>query len=190
MSNYLTNEDVQNYGSDLLDVTQRAALHVVAPHLQALENSNADLQRRLAVEARRNLDAAVERAVPDYRTIDRDPRWHRWLLGVDVYTGQPRQALLNIAIADGSAARVTALFNGFLREAGDTQQSPPSRGQSAGRRSSGKPIYSRDDIKQLYEDHRRGAYTGREAEWQRLEYELIAAGREGRIVGGVDVAGK
>jgi hypothetical protein len=189
-ASWLTNEDVQNYGNELLDVTQRAALHVVAPHLQALENQNADLQRRLAQEARRNLDAAVERQIPNFREIDRDPRWHRWLLGIDTYTGQPRQALLNIAIMDNSTSRVVALFNGFLQEAGDIQQSPSTRGQAAGRRSSGKPIYSRDDIKAIYEQHRKGAWAGREQEWQRLEYELIAAGREGRVQNAVDFHGK
>jgi hypothetical protein len=129
------------------------------------------------------------RAIPNYREIDRDPRWHPFLREIDPYTGQQRQALLNIAINDGSAARIIAMFNGFLQEAGDTQQSPPTRGQAAGRRS-GKPIYSRDDIKRMYEQHRQNAWTGREAEWQRLEYEIIRAGAEGRIVGGVDVAGK
>jgi hypothetical protein len=33
--------DYQNYGSDLLDVSQRAALEAVAPHLQNLEAQNA-----------------------------------------------------------------------------------------------------------------------------------------------------
>jgi hypothetical protein len=31
MSDYLTNEDVQNYGPELIDVTQRAALQAVDP---------------------------------------------------------------------------------------------------------------------------------------------------------------
>ena len=52
MANYLTQEDVQNYGSDLVDFAQRAAAHAVAPHLQNLEQQNAELQRRLAKEAR------------------------------------------------------------------------------------------------------------------------------------------
>src|SRR5580765_2130699 len=74
---YLTQEDVQNYGNELIDVTQRAALHAVAPHLQEIERQNAELRERLAREARRNLDQQVEIAVPNYREIDRDPRWHR-----------------------------------------------------------------------------------------------------------------
>jgi hypothetical protein len=112
-------------------------------------------------------------------------RWHQFLREIDTYTGQPRQALLNIAIVDGDANRVAALFRGFMQEAGDAPASDPRQS-----RRSGKPIYTRDQIAQIYSQHRQGAYAGREAEWQRLEYELIAAGWEGRILGGVDVAGK
>ncbi|MGB9317977.1 MAG: hypothetical protein WCB62_23605, partial [Pseudolabrys sp.] len=54
-------------------------MHAVAPHLQASEQQNLELQNRLAREARARLDAAVERAVPNYREIDQDPRWHQWL---------------------------------------------------------------------------------------------------------------
>jgi len=42
-------------------------------------------------------------------------------------------------------------------------------------------MYTRALIKQLYEQHRRGAYTGREGEWARQEADIIAASREGRI---------
>jgi hypothetical protein len=60
MTNYLTQNDVDNYGHDLINVTQRAALHAVAPHLQNLEQQNSDLRQRLAVEARHRLDQALE----------------------------------------------------------------------------------------------------------------------------------
>ena len=43
-ADYLTEQDVQNYGNELIDVTQRAALHAVAPQLQELEQQNAELQ--------------------------------------------------------------------------------------------------------------------------------------------------
>jgi hypothetical protein len=189
MVDYLTRADVDAYGSELLDVSQRAALHAIAPHLMSLEQQTEELERRLAKEARRNLDQEVGRAIPNYREIDRDPRWHRWLLGIDSFTGEARQGLLNIAIADNSAARIIAMFRGFMQEAGDTQQA--SSGQAPGRtRSSGKTVYTRDQVKQLYRAHQQGAYAGREAEWARQEVDIIRAGAEGRIVGGVDVAGK
>jgi len=36
MASYLTQEDVQNFGHELVDFSQRAAVHAVAPHLQEL----------------------------------------------------------------------------------------------------------------------------------------------------------
>ena len=77
--NFLTRADVDNYGTDLVDFAQRAAAHAIAPHLQNLNAENAELRQRLAVEARYRLDQQVEAAIPNYRDIDRDPRWHQWL---------------------------------------------------------------------------------------------------------------
>jgi hypothetical protein len=91
------------------------------------------------------------------REVDRDPRWHRFLLKTDPYTGQPRQAsLLNIAIAHGSANRVVALFRGFLQ--GD--QGGGARPSSArGHMASGRQIYRRDDVKRLYRLHQQGGFA-------------------------------
>ena len=207
---YLTEQDVQNYGGELLDVTQRAALQVVAPHLQRLEDENAVLRAQLAKGDRRTLDQMVEAAVPNYREIDQDPRWHRWLLGIDFYTGRVRQELLNDAITAASAPRVISFFRGFLQEEVATghiepspgvQQAAPPRepavqlaslaapgrarptGGSDGSPSPEKPIYTRQNLRELYAAHRKGAYAGREAEWNRIDADIIKAGTEGRIIG-------
>jgi len=205
---YLTDQDVADYGHELIDVTQRAALTAVAPHLQEVEQQNAALRKQLAIEARRRMDQAVELGVPNYKEIDRNPRWHRWLLGVDVLSGRVRQQLLNDAISGGSAPRVISFFKGFLQEEAATghiepaQQAPatsvpreaavplaslaaPGRARPATGGDTGvppdKPIYTRAQIAQLYRMHQKGAYTGREAEWARQDADIIAAGREGRI---------
>jgi hypothetical protein len=121
--------------------------------------------------------------VPNYREIDRDPRWHRWLLSTDTYTGQVRQQLLDDAIASGDADRVIAFFRGFQREhARHTEHTGHAGTGQRTRTASNKPTYTRDQITQLYRAHQKGAYAGREAEWRRLEYDIIAAGREGRIL--------
>jgi hypothetical protein len=205
---FLTAEDEQNYGRDLLDVAQRAALQTVAPKIQEIEQANKELQGQLARERRRALDQAVELAVPDFRDIDRNPRWHRWLLGIDVYTGRVRQTLLNEAISAASAPRVISFFNGFKSEeaaTGHLDSAPPSSRAAApheaamslsslatpGRARSAtggdaslpgdKPTYTRVQIRDNYSAHRKGAYVGREAEWSRLETDMFAAQREGRI---------
>jgi hypothetical protein len=206
---YVTEQDVQNYGGDLVDFAQRAAIQAVHPHLQTLEAQNAELRQQLAREARRSLDQLVESAVPNYREIDRDPRWHRWLLGVDLFTGRVKQQLLDEAIAAASAPRVISFFRGFLNEevatghlepAGSPQAAPPrepaislsslaapGRARPAGGGDASlppdKPIYTRANIRDLYTAHRKGAYTGRDAEWNRIEADLFAAQREGRVQG-------
>ena len=190
MANYLTEQDLRDYGSDLIDVTQRAALHALSPELQEIRNQNAELQRRLAQEQRHRLDSQVAAAVPDYREIDRDPRWHAWLRTPDQLSGVQRQQLLNDAVASGSAQRVRAFFDGFRQEAGGAQQQATAPGRTRSAPSPRGRIYTRDEITRLYSAHQRGAYAGREAEWARQEMDLIAAGREGRIRNPVDVAGK
>ena len=89
--------------------------------------------------------------------------------------------LLNDAINSGDAGRIAAFFNGYRQAAG---QAPPQQQQHShsSRGSSGKRIYSRDDIRELYEMHRCGEFTGREAEWNRIEADIFAAQREGRIL--------
>jgi hypothetical protein len=188
---YLTQKDVQDYGTELIDLTQRSALHAIAPHLANLEQQNAELQRRLAKEARHRLDQQVERMVPDLWEVDKDPEWRSWLAGVDTLSGRMRQQLLNDAIASTDANRVAEFFRKFQREAGGSQSHASARA-APGRRqaSSGRQIYTRPQVAALYEAHRKGAYVGREQEWARQEHDIIAAGREGRIVGGTDVAGK
>lgn len=205
---YLSDKDVENYGPELIEVTQRAALQAVAPQIQEVEQQNAELRKQLAKEARRRLDQAVELSVPNYKEIDRNPRWHRWLLGVDTMSGRVRQQLLNEAISAASAPRVISFFKGFLNEEAATGhiESAPSSQQPAAPREAAiplaslaapgrarpatggetqfppdKPIYTRAQIAQLYRMHQKGAYVGREAEWQRQDADIIAAGREGRI---------
>jgi hypothetical protein len=188
MANYLTQNDLDNYGPELLDVTQRAALNAVSPYIQQLQRQNADLQARQVQEQRRRLDQQVATLVPDYQDIDRNPAWHQWLRGVDLMSGRIRQALLNEAIRNGDARRVELFFKQFQQQAG--QSSSSSRASGGRPAPSNKPVYTRDQIKQLHAQHLRGAYAGREAEWARQEEDIIAASREGRILGGVDVFGK
>jgi len=100
MASYLTQEDVQNFGHELVDFSQRAAVHAVAPHLQELERQNADLHARLARATKLNLELALDRAVPNWREIDRNPRWLHWLAGRDVgvrYFGASTQNICSAA---------------------------------------------------------------------------------------------
>jgi hypothetical protein len=99
------------FGPELIDVSQRAAMQAISPYLQQLQHENTELRARHAKAARRVLGSQVEAAIPDYREFDRDPRWHQWLLGIDLMSGRVRQQLLNEAI-DGGKPRESCRFSG------------------------------------------------------------------------------
>jgi hypothetical protein len=184
---FLTQQDYSNFGSDLVDFTQRAAVQAVAPHLESLEQQNAELQRRLAREARHALDARVERAIPDFREIDSDPSWLNWLAQLDPLSGRQRQQLLNEAIAASDTGRVLGFFRQFQREAGAASHTSghdlgPAHSRRTRSSGSGGAVYTRPQIQRLYEMHRRGAYAGREDAWARQEADIVRAGAEGRIL--------
>ena len=88
---------------------------------------------------------------------------------------------------------MVAFFRGFLREHGGQTRAEPLFDWGPGqvlertrpRAMPQGPVYTRDQIKHFYELHRKGKFIGREDEWNRLEREIIRAGSEGRILGGL-----
>ena len=80
--------------------------------------------------------------------------------------------------------RVLAFFRGFQREVGQEAQQAAHQTSSSQRSHSTTPrgnTYTRARIAQLYEMHRKGAFKGKEMEWNRIENDFIRAQREGRV---------
>jgi|SRR5215472_9706006 len=181
----LTQEDVQHFGPELVDFSQRAAVQAVAPHLQQLEEQNTQLRRQLARETKRNLDLALERAGIPWQQINQSARWLAWLQARDVLSVCVRQTLLDEAVAKGDAARVINFFRGFLAEEGAVGQ----HGQAGPRQATTrKPIYTRAQITERAALRRKGAIS--DVDWAAWENELVAAGREGRIAGALSLDGR
>ena len=125
------------------------------------------------MEQRRRLEQALDRAVPDWRTINNNPHWIAWLCGTHLYSELSRQRHFDAAAARGDADCVISFFRDFLQSrAGRTP--PPAR-----EAPTGKQIYSRADIVQAARDFQRGRIS--EADYQRLSADIVAAAREGRI---------
>ena len=75
---------------------------------------------------------------------------------------------------------MVAFFRGFEQEQGGTGHRAAGRSTARDRSAAqSKPFYTRANIKQNYELHQKGAFAGREAEWNLLEHDMIAARREG-----------
>jgi len=176
---WLTSKDADDYGPEVLDLAQRAALHALTPELQRINDQNESLRRQLAAEQRRGLHQSLDAMVPNWREIDDSPAWRQWLLSPHELSGRTRQQWLDDAIARGDAHRVVSFFRGFL-QAGATPHHTAVEGQQR-QATGGQRIYSRADITRASEDYRRGRYT--EEQYRRLSEDIVAAGREGRIVG-------
>jgi len=173
MAPYLTQEDERNFGPELLSVAIRSARHALAPELQQLDNENAQLRDEVSRAAKMAIDRELDAAVPDWRQINADERFHRWLLMPEPYSGIVRDRLLKDAAAAANAARVISIFQGFLREVGAAGQVPA--GQAPARRRapttpSGQRIYDRSEIVRVWERRRRGQVS--DEAWGRWEAEL------------------
>ena len=118
MATYLTQEDERNFGPEMLDLAIRAARHAVSPELAQLREENRDLQDQLNSATKLSLDRELDAAVPGWREINTDPRFHAWLLLPETYSGVIRDRLLKDAVAAGDAQRLINFFRGFLREQG------------------------------------------------------------------------
>lgn len=204
----LTEEDVNTYGPELLDVIQRAARDAVAPDLSEVTQQVRQTSQRVSRTTTQALYGSLDENVPTWRAVNVDPRFKSWCHLRDVYSGELRGKLLNAAFQAADAPRVAAFFQAFLREEEATGQAPvppavvpptaprqaavslealaaPGRPKPAGGDSptgaAEKPVFTRAQISQFYAAVRKGAYVGRDADKQRDEAAIFAAQAEGRV---------
>jgi hypothetical protein len=149
----------------------------------AFSQQNTTLREQLASMSPHLLEQAVEREIPTFREINRDPRWSAWLAARHEYSGFTRQQLLDDAVRTGNSHRVISLFRGFQQAAAAGRAGPSAVGQ---RGPYGKRTYTRADIVNMSKLRMKGRIN--DADWLRWEHELIAAGREGRILGAQPVS--
>ena len=123
----LTQEEIEQFGPDLIDIIERVAGATVTPiveksfgsvnrDLQQVKQSSSNLQKTVAESKREKLFAAMDSAVPNWEVQNDDPEFLTWLEDTDPYSGQPRGELLTKAFEANNAERVVAIFNGFLNE--------------------------------------------------------------------------
>jgi hypothetical protein len=185
MLSQLTERDFDNYGPELIDMTRRAAVEALSPELQRLHAENQHLRHLQQRQQHVEIERALDRALPDWRAIYSNPAFSQWLSMPDEYGGTTRSHLLRAAVQAGDTARVIAFYRGFHHApAGPTRQQARSRSPATG----GRPIYTREQIKRLYDQRRHGGIS--DANWAKVEADIIAAGREGRVTSSFDKYGK
>lgn len=202
----LTDEEVQEYGPDFIDVASRIAKQAVAPFQSEIENLKAQLGgvgKQMKMSARETLFARMDEAVPSWRELNNDDGFVSWLKLTDPYSGNIRHNMLKAAYERNDFPRVSAFFQGFLAEMAATETAgnepipagarvpkvplaslaAPGRAKSAAAPGAPaeKPIITRKDITKFYADRAAGKYRGREAEAVAYEAQIFAAQKEDRI---------
>jgi hypothetical protein len=129
----ITNEEVSDYGEELLDVIGRKAVLALNPvlepilqRLHTLEQGTKTVEQRQHMSERDKVYAALNEQVADWQQINRNDEFKAWLGQVDPYVGALRGDLLNQAFEANDSQRVLAFFKGYLKEQTTVQTDDPA----------------------------------------------------------------
>jgi len=198
----ITEQDKEAFGSDLLDLIDRATESKISgfrdreSQLQAeiaeLKGKLGNVTERQVVSDKDRFISALASQVPDWEALNVDQGFLTWLAEVDPVYGLPRQAALNSAYDALDAGRTAAIFKQYKAIVSPAQQTAPnrdlqrqvaptrSRSTAAPATSSAeKKIYSQQEISNFYNDWMKGHLNSAEAE--QMEREIHAAINEGRV---------
>lgn len=212
---YVTEEDEEEYG-DTLEMVRRASreeaekvfrqseqaylariaeLEAEVGHVRnTVVPAVQDMSRAQVEQAKADFWSAINRDVPNWRTINDNQDFKDWLLSEDQLTGTTRQHFLAQAQQELNAPRVIRFFKEWERTAAGGQTPAPVKPQGelekyvapGNSRSTGpvdqtKKQWTRTEISQFYQDTMMGKYNSRPEEKKRIEADIFAAQREGRV---------
>ena len=198
----ITEQDKEAFGSDLIDLIERATEQKLAGNreleaqlraeIDELKGKLGNVSERQVVSDKDRYESVLTNAVPDWQTLNVDQGFLNWLAEVDPVYGMPRQYALTNAYEALDATRTATIFNQYkktIAPAQNQQARPNLQSQVAPTRSRTSPaptnpnvdkrVYTQQDIDAFYTEWRRGFID--EAEAVQIEKDIHAATTEGRI---------
>jgi hypothetical protein len=198
----ITEQDKEAFGSDLLDLIDRATEQKLAgsrdleaqlrAEINELKGKLGNVTERQVVSDKDRYEATLSAQVPDWEAMNVDQGFLAWLAEVDPVYGMPRQYALTNAYESLDANRTATIFKQYKATIAPTQRQQPNRElqrQVAPTRSHTSPapttsvadkrVYSTADIDTFYSEWRRGMIDENEA--VQIERDIHAAINEGRI---------
>lgn len=196
----VTDADVEAFGSDLIEVQRKVAREVAAEfrgELDAMRAENEKLREQLNNTGTQVSEASFEqrlyRLVPDFETVNADPKWIAWLNEVDPLLRAPRATVAQQAFNRGDAegvAHYVAMFKKSIAPVEPTAdkttelelQIQPNRSATSTPPTSQKgKIYTNAEIEKMFRKATDLGVKGRVEEAKKLEAEIDAAFMEGRV---------
>jgi len=202
----VTDEDVSQYGADLIDLQRRVTREVVREFVNPLKEELAQRDAKInqletmlgktgGDVATLSFEQRLERAIPDFPQLNADPKWIAWLDAVDDYTGEPRRAYAEYIYNQGNVDKLKQIV-GFYKKATGQQaqdqqrqqrktelerQTQPTRTASASSVPAGERIYTEAEFNRLWNKVRELYAKGQNDEANQLDIELTQATMQGRV---------
>ena len=178
-------------------------------HINQLQQQLGETGQRVGKFETNEVFAQLDREVENWRKTNVDPKFHEWLDQTDPYTGETRKELMLKAFDQKNAQRVKAFFVNYAKENAAVVPDPtdpapsgqggmesgstldlenyvapgtPRQGGDAGAPKD-KRRWTSAEIGRFYSDVQKGKYRSRPEDKARIEADIVAATREGRVVG-------
>lgn len=195
----VTDADVQAFGEDLIEVQRKVAREVAAEfrgELDAMKAENEKLREQLNMTGSQVSEASFEqrlyRLVPDFQTVNTDERWINWLNEVDPLLRAPRKSVAQEAFNTGDAEAVAHYIGMFKASVAPAEQPSdkaaelekqiqPKRSATNAPVSQQAKTYTDAQIQKMFQKSVEMSSRGQRDEAMKLEAEIDAAYREGRV---------
>ena len=195
----VTDADVQAFGEDLIEVQRKVAREVAAEfrgELDAMRAENEQLREQLTTTGSQVSEASFEqrlyRMVPDFQDVNADPRWINWLNEVDPLLRAPRKSVAQDAFNRADAEAVAHYIGMFKASVAPAEQPSdkaaelekqiqPKRSASTAPISPQARIYTDAQVQKMFQKSVELSSRGQREEAMKLEAEIDAAYREGRV---------
>ena len=195
----VTDEDREEFGTDLLDVQRRVAQEVVEEYSKRLEEQNKSID-----EIKSNVDKTgtdleemvfrqqLNKAIPDFDSINQDPKWIEWLDTVDPILQGSRREPAERAYKDRDINFISNYVNIYkqsLKPTPDDKSSEIEKQVDPGnivspdvRKNEKKRTLTVQQYDKLWRSVEALNKSKQYERAEKLEKELTAAFREGRII--------
>jgi hypothetical protein len=196
----VTDADIQAFGEDLIEVQRKVAREVAAEfrgELDDMKAENEKLREQLTSTGTQVSEASFEqrlyRMVPDFEAVNADSRWVDWLNEVDPLLRAPRKSVAQQAFNQADAEAVAHYVKMFKASVAPVEQSsdkaaelekqiqPKRSATNSANVSQQAQTYTDAQIHQMFLKSADFSAKGRTEEATKLEAEIDAAYREGRV---------
>lgn len=193
---FVTPEDIESYGEELIDLQRRVAREVSADFKQELDRlykENEQLKQQVQAVHGSSFEAQLSHVIPDWTTLNQNPEWIAWLDTFDPMIQGPRRAVAQEAYNRGDIQAIKTYVDIFRqmtkrpkkidRQSELRKQIQPQKANVQTPPATQGQVYTTAEAESIFNQIQHFINKGNMDEAARLEGEISAAYTEGRVTG-------